>query len=214
MKKILALSVALGALAVAAPAAAQEAGPTSTQSTTFEIEGSTPAKCQINAETTTVSLESDLTNDQGRARGNIGDRIASGLNALGIKAWCTGNSNTVGLGRTALTLEGGTGAPVDGFNTAIIYDLLMTIDGAERLDGGNQEGSEDGLNSEANPQFTHFGPNGAGASVDFTDGFTASEATSSSTAGEAPRSEYSPSNARLIAGDYSGTVTLQITPGL
>ena len=216
MKLLLTTTVAFAALAVSVPALADEVegAPTSTQSTTFTVNGQTPAKCKINADNTLVTLDRDLTNDQGRARANIGDRVAQGLNVLGVRAWCTGANNQVSLGRTSLKLTESDGSPLDGFNRAIIYDLLLTIDGATRNDGGNQEGSEDGLDSAGNPRFGHFGPTGPGALVRFTDGFTSSEATTSSASGSIARSNFPGSNARLIAGSYSGTVTLQIAPSL
>lgn len=220
MKHLLLGTAALASIAMAAPAFAQEANPTGTQTTTFQVNGATPAKCQINAETTSVTLTDDLTNDQGRVRGNIANRIAQGLNAINAHAWCTGNTNSVVLSRS--TLNNGNGQAVDGFNSAIVYDLQMSAPGALRLGGSSlDEGTSDGAGNgpgagvgSAVP-VSHFGPTGQGSKLTFIQepGSSVASVTDGSTTEDA-RDTYTESNARLVAGAYTGTVTLTIAPGL
>jgi hypothetical protein len=217
MKKF-ALILATAAAGYAVPATAETlegAGTSGVQTAVFTVNGATPAKCQINADTTTVALSGDITNDGGFVKSDLGETIANQLNTLGVKAWCTGANNSVSLGRTSLTLDGSSGGvDAGGFNRNVIYDLLMKIDGAVRVDGGDQEGSEDGLDSGANPKFKHFGPSGAGAALTFSDGYTQASATGSADTSSGARSLFPNSSARIVAGSYTGTVTLQITPGL
>ena len=220
MKKLMIATAALAAVLASPAFAVEEGGTTDTQTTTFQINGSTPAKCQINADNTTVTLTDDLTNDQGRVRSNVASRVAAGLNALGVKAWCTGNANSVVLSRS--TLNNADGLAKDGFNRAIVYDVQVDAADAVRSGGGSMsEGTSDGANNgpgigagAGNPVL-HFGPTGGGSSLVFQQepGTTVASVTNGTTTEDA-RVAYTESNARLVAGNYTGTVTLTITPGL
>jgi hypothetical protein len=218
MKFVLITTTAMAALSVSPALAA--GGPTSTQTTVFTVNGSTPAKCKINADNTSVSLTDDLTDDQGRVNANVASKVVAGLNALGVKAWCTGGANSVVLSRS--TLNNGDGSAQDGFNRAIAYDLEMDIADAKRAGGASlNEGTSDGpgngpgAGAGAGQAVSHFGPTGAGSAVAFRQepGTTVAAVTNGS-ATETPRSTYTESDARLVAGNYTGTVTMTITPGL
>lgn len=220
MKKILMAATAVAAIGIAAPAFAQDT--TGPQVTTFNINANNPPKCKLNADNTTVTLANDsISNDGGRARNNIGNKVAQGLNGLGVKAWCTGARNSIVLTRSALAT--GNGDAVDGFNQAVIYDITLDIADANRVDGYRPtEGSSDGPGNgpgvgvgSATP-IGHFGPTGAGSAVHFeNEGSSTSEGVTSDNGGEAARSAYSglENNARLTAGTYTGTVTVTLTPG-
>ncbi|SMF64939.1 hypothetical protein [Allosphingosinicella indica] len=139
MKKIL-LTAAVAVLA--GPAFAQSTqGP---QTQTWDINGDNPPKCQISTNSNSITLPADsISNDQGRARGNLGQRIAAGLNGTNPRAWCTGARNSVVLTRTPLTT--GDGSVNNGFNQAVIYDIAVDVQDAQRVDGFRPiEGSSDG----------------------------------------------------------------------
>lgn len=214
MKKIL-LTAAVAVLA--GPAFAQSTQGVQTE--TWTINGDNPAKCQISTSSNTVDLPADsISNDQGRARGNLGQRIAAGLNGTNPRAWCTGARNSVVLTRTPLTT--GDGAVNNGFNQAVIYDIAVDVQDAERVDGfrpieatSDGPGNGPGVGVGASTPVGNFGPTGAGSRLDFSNetGST-SEATTNGT-GDGDRSNYPGNNARLTAGTYSGQVVLTITPG-
>lgn len=222
MKKILMAAVAATAL-ISTPALADGEN-TTTDTETFNISASTPAKCNLESNEYDVTLaEYDITNDEGRARNNVGNRIAQALNALDIKAWCTGSSNDVVLSRSPLVHSTGGNETTDGFNRAVIYDIAMSITGATRSDGttpleGTSDGAGNGPGAGVGSGLTvsRFGPNGQGANVRFENeaGSTSEAITDGEATSEGARGAYSEDNSRLVAGDYSGTVTVTITPGL
>lgn len=220
MKKFVMTSVALVAIAASAPVFAQDA-PAQNHDVTITVNGSTPAKCNINSDNQTVVLESyDLTNDQGRVRNNVANRVANALTGLNLRAWCTGGNNGVVVSRSALTT--GDGNPLNGFNQAIIYDLDMRIEGAFRDGEAFYEGTSDGTGNGpgagvgAGIVVPAFGPLGQGAKVSFEPegGSTVAAATNGQVGSEAPRSSYQEDTARLVAGTYTGSVTVTLTPGL
>lgn len=213
MKKILLTSVAVAAFACATPAFADDN--TGTQTAAITVEGSTPAKCNIDKEIGDVNLAAyDLSSDNGRAKGNVGDKIANGLNALNMHAWCTGGANVVVLSRSSLQTGSTGGLTTTGFAQNIIYDVVLKVDGLSRenVPNGWIEATEDGTSG---PTVGRFGPTGSGAKLTF-DAFAPSgpsTATSVGGTGALPRSNYTPTDNRLAAGDYAGTITLTLTPG-
>lgn len=207
------LLAAVGTLAFAAPAFADE-GPAQNHDVTITVEGETPAKCNIAAEDTTVQLaDYDLTNDQGRARGNVGNKVAQALTGLNMHAWCTGGSNGIVLSRTSLAHSTGATPTETGFARAVIYDVVVKIDGLTRTDRSDDliEATEDGTTG---PTVGRFGPTGQGAKLTFDTFDAPSTATTEGNNGQLSRTAYAPTNARLVAGDYSGTVTLTLSPGV
>lgn len=214
MKNALILAVVASA-AMAVPAFAQEGG-SNNDSATITVNGSTSAKCNIAGTDTTVQLGSyDLTNDQGRARNNVGSRVANALTALDMHAWCTGGQNRVVLSRTSLqaTSSANGGLTETGFAQNIIYDVVLKIDGLTRTDRTDDliEATEDGTNG---PVVNRFGPTGQGAKLSFATFGTESSATSVGGTATLSRDDYTATNARLVAGNYQGTVTLTLEPGV
>lgn len=211
MKKlILASAIAISTIATPALADGDNTGPDTTNIT---INAENPAKCNVTASATSVALANNQISDSdGFAVSDLGARVSTALNGLTINAWCTGASNTVNLQRTALVRSTTNGAQTgEGFNQAVIYDISMDIADAVRADGTKPiEGSSDGNVGPTN--VGRFGPTGAGSLVTFSQE-APSNATSVGTAGgSGPRSGFTSSPARLAAGNYSGTVTIVVTP--
>lgn len=205
--------VAAATAVIATPAFAQESS--NNHDVAVTVQADTPAKCNIAADDQTVTLANyDLTNSNGQARGNVGTTIGNALTGLNMKAWCTGGANGVVLTRTSLQKDGSSGGLTDsGFAQNIVYDLALKIDGLSRSDRSDDliEATEDGTGG---PTVGRFGPTGAGATLTFVNFGDASTATSVAGAGTLPRASYDTSTARLVAGNYTSTVTLTLTPGL
>lgn len=212
MKKI-AILASMAALTAATPALA-DGDNTGTDTTTITVNAFNPAKCNVTASANTVALASNQISDSdGFAVTDLGTKVAAALNGLTINAWCTGAKNTVNLQRTALVRNTTSGdQTTEGFNQSVIYDINMDIAGAVRADGTTPlEGSSDG--NVGPTDVMRFGATGAGAAVSFSQE-AASNASSVGTAGgSGPRSGFTSSAARLAAGQYSGTVTIIVTPG-
>lgn len=216
LKSVLA-AAAVATVGFAAPAFAQDStGDAST--TVFHINATNPAKCQVNADQTTVTLADDaISNDQGRARANVGQQIARQLNGLNAHAWCTGTRNALVLTRSPLTT--GNGEQNGGFNQAVIYDVAVDIADAMRVDNEKPiEGTSDGAGNgpgagvgSATP-IGHFGPTGQGSKLNFSNEQGSTSEATTNAAPDQSRDQYTSSNARLVAGEYTGTVTLTLTP--
>lgn len=216
MKKILMAATAIAALGVTSPALAQSTqGP---QTQTWIVNGVNPPKCQITSSSNTATLGTDeISDDQGFARSNVGNSVAAALSALDVNAWCTGNSNHVVLTRTPLATGDGeqTTGTGGGFNQAVIYDISVDVPSYPRV-GSATEATEDGPGS--GPVIGRFGPTGNGEALNFSNYPTsdASRAVTSDAPGNAARTSYTAleNSNRLVAGNYSSTVVLTITPGV
>jgi hypothetical protein len=219
MKKFLMAATAIATLATATPALA-DGDNTGTDTEVFTINGTNPAKCNLESNSYSVTLPTNVISDNdGFARTDLSASVANGLNALGVTAWCTGNSNKVNAYRTALSTGSGQRTS-DDFNQAVIYDVTMTIAGATRSDGfGSTEGTSDGQGNGpgsgigAGLSVSRFGPSGTGSAVTFAPELP-SAAVTSITPGTGPRGNYATDANRLVAGTYSGTLTVEITPGV
>lgn len=217
MKKIIMTTTAIAAVAFATPAFAQSTQ--DLQTATFTVSGLNPAKCQINADDVTAELGDDeISNEQGRARNNVGSAVARALNELEVRAWCTGAKNKIVLTRTPLATGDGeqtTGPSGAGFNQAVIYDIAVLVPGYDRTKQGETEATEDG---DGGPEIGRFGPDGRGARLRFSN-YSASansDAVNSDAPGAGSRDSYSGlvDNSRLVAGDYVSTVVLTLNPGV
>lgn len=207
--------------AIATPAFAQESS--NNHDVQITVQGSTPAKCNIAADDSTIILTGyDLTNDQGRVRNNVDQKVANALSGLNLKAWCNGARNGVAVSRSALTT--GNGNAVNGFNQAIVYDLNVLIDGATRDGAAFFDGTSDGpangpgIGSGSGIVVPAFGPTGQGSKISFVPepGTSVAAVSAGQGGAEVTRAAFNGSEnnaARMVAGTYSGTVTLTLTPG-
>ena len=221
MKKFILATAALGAL-IAAPAFADGTN-TGTDIETYTINGQNSAKCNIVTESATYDLPEDSISDSsGFVNAGLANAVATLLNSKNITAWCTGNSNSLVMTRSALT--SGDGQLEAGFSKAAIYDMNVDIADATRAGGGAVlEGSSDGpgngpgIGVGAGEAITRFGPTGAGTQLTFTQegGTTVASLGNGANSSEAARSAYNEvESARLVAGAFTGTVTLTLTPGV
>jgi hypothetical protein len=223
MKRFLLAAASLATLAVAAPAFAVE-GPSNNLSTTITINGTNPPQCNVSATSTTVSVSTNsISTTDGTVNPAVADAVATALNGAGVAAWCTGNTNAVVLSRTALTTNGGT--DINGFAAGVRYDLWMTISDALSTNTGSSlvDGTSDGAGNGPGAgvgsayHVSSFGPTGTGTPVVFSaqDGNGHVSAVSNANpANDGDDSTFTTSSARLVAGAYTGSVTLTLSPGL
>lgn len=221
MKKIVLATSALAALAMAAPAMAATTGP---QVQAFVVNGTVTPRCNITASTSVVTLPVEsIADSNGFADAGLAGKIATALTNLNATAWCTGSNNAVNLTRTPLV--NGFGFPTtNGFQRSVIYDLNVNIAGATRHGAGSgpvAEGTSDGLFNGpgmglgASQPVGAFGPTPAGAAISFTQEPSSNvKAVTTPLAGTLKRSDFTDSPNRLLAGNYTGLVTLLIVPGL
>jgi hypothetical protein len=177
----------------------------------------------VDANSNTVTLTNDMTDDQAFVRPAVAQEIANALNATGTTAFCNGNSNSVVLSRTALrntATDGDQGGP-DSPAQSVIYDLFVDIAGANRSTpggSGETDGTSDGAGNGpgrgvgAGQSVSFFGATPAGAAVTFRQEQPAAAVANDLNGAEAPRSSYTTTANRLFAGNYTGTVTLTISP--
>ena len=222
MRKIILAATAIATLTVASPALA-DGDNLSTDTETYTINAVNPPKCNIVTESQTYNLGANQVSDNdGFASDSLDDAVASLLTSANITAWCTGNANALAMSRSALTT--GDGQTTNGFNQAVVYDIQVNIADLQRAGGGAvDEGTSDGpgngpgVGVGAAVPITRFGPTGAGSLLTFVSepGSTVDGVGNGSNSAEAPRAAYAANDsARLVAGTYTGTVTLTLTPGL
>lgn len=216
MKKFLVAASVLAAV-VSTPAWA-DAPNTGLDTEVFTLNAANPPKCNLEATTYTLTLANNvLSNDEGFARSDVSNSVADALNSAGVNAWCTGARNTLQMYRTpfATTASDEIFAP---FSGAVIYDITLDIADAARTDGfdpteGTSDGKGNGPGVGVGSALTvgRFGPTGLGTPVIF-----ARESDSAATNvnfGDGPRGDFTPSDGRLVAGQYASSVTIELTPG-
>ena len=220
MKKLL---LATAATAMFATPALADGNNRNTDTETFTIRANNPAKCNLEATDYTLRLPGNsLSDNDGFARSTVSQAVADEMNGAGVVAWCTGSSNTLQMYRTAFVLNGasnGGNQADDGFNQALIYDVAIAVAGATRSDGtqpieGTADGQENGPGVGVGGGLTvsRFGPSGTGAIATFT-AESDSNATSLN-AGTDARSAFTENSNRLVAGQYTSTLTIELTPGV
>lgn len=216
MKSINFTALALVAAAgVSAPALAATADTnTGLQSASVVISATNPPKCDLTATKTAITLAGDvLTDADGVPVTDVGAQVAIELNGAGIKAWCTGSRNVVTLTRTALTTDGG--GSVGGFQKGILYDVAVA--NPDNTIGSRATQFEDTTNGPTGGStWTRFGPRTSYA-LAFSNPRAnatslATNAVSSANGATASFTTYT--ETRVIAGDYTSTVTLTIQPGV
>ena len=220
MKKILLATAAIATLGIATPALA-DGDNMSTDTTVFTINANNPAKCNLTAGQTNLTLANNrISDNDGFALATVSQDVATALTNAGVYAWCTGASNTLQMYRTAL-VNGDGAQTTDGFNKSVIYDVTMAVSGATRSDGFSPlEGTSDGqgngigLGLGGGITLSHFGPSGVGSAVTFA-AESNSNASNIGNAGAAgPRTAFPSDPNRLVAGAYTSTLTIELTPGV
>lgn len=217
MKKYLVAAATFVAI-TSAPAFA-DGNNRSTDTEIFTINATNPAKCNLEATTYTLNLDTNaLSNDEGFALATVSSSVANKMNQANVTAWCTGAKNTLQMYRTAFVTDGGVKG-IDGFNRAVVYDVNMNIAGAVRSDGftptegtSDGQGNGPGVGSGAGITVGRFGATGTGAQVVFSAELNSEAVTNGNST--AARGNFTADANRLIAGQYISTLTIELTPGV
>lgn len=196
------------------------------EQTAVVVNASASAQCGVSGGNSAV-LAGDLSDSDGRVNGAASQNdLVAQLNATNTVAWCSGTTgNKVVLTRTALVRNGSTGTPdANGFLTAVLYDVGIDINDANAVNNGYtyDEGTSDGAGS--GPSFGPFGATGLGATVLFVNDtyaangslnsqFKGVDLTGKPTTDDGATNTFTQSTNRLQAGNYTGTLTLTLTPG-
>lgn len=210
MNRMLAAVSALALVAVAAPAFAADNAVT--------INGSVQAKCVVAGGTGAFALTTDLADADGRLNTAFLSQVVAGMNAQGISAWCSGNNNTLVLTRTAL--KTGNGALNNNFAQAVIYDLAVNIADATRGDSVSPlEGTSDGpangpgIGLGGGIPLSNFGGAANSAVTFVAEASQTPSAVVNSAPADGATSAFTSTSNRLVAGTYTGTVTLTLGAG-
>jgi hypothetical protein len=224
MKKIAYIVSAL-ALVSAAPAFA---APTIAVGD-INVSGSVTPQCKITnpTGTPTVSIVGDLADPSGFARTDIGTAVAVALGGANVTAWCSGNTNTVVVSRTAFVKTGGApGGVVDGsgFANGAVYDVAVTIPGGIRsntssdvdVDGTSDgAGNGPGIGTGAGLSVDSFGPTGTGVVLTFANEGSSTSGAITADGADGDTTTFAVNNSnRLSAGSYTSTVTLTLSPAV
>ena len=218
MKKYLFAATMLAA-AVSSPAFA-DGNNRNTDTETFTLRANNPAKCNLEASDYTLRIAGNsISNNDGFALTTVSAAVADAMNTAGVFAWCTGANNTLQMYRTAFITDGGIKGE-DGFNRAVVYDVTMNIDDALRTDGlSPTEGTSDGngngpgIGIGSGLKVGRFGPLGAGSQVDFAAELP-SEAVDNGNSNGDRDDDFNGDPARLVAGQYVSSLTIELTPGV
>jgi hypothetical protein len=219
LNRLLAAAASLVALAIAAPAFAAD----TPDSTDVTINGTIAPACSVTATSNSVTLpDGSIANSDSYVNPGVAAAIANALNGAGVYAWCNGNHNAVVVSRTALVTNGG--VDQNGFASGVRYDLWITIADAfatntnSSLVDGSSDGAGNGPGIGVGTSYyvSAFGQPGPGTQVIFSaEGGTGnvSAVSNPSPSYDGPYGGFTTTNARLLAGTYTGHVTITLTPG-
>ncbi len=183
---------------------------------TISINLFAPPTCGVTAVSPTQTLTVSLIDSDGRVNGAaVQSAIVAALNAAQVSGFCTGANNTLVVTRTPFVL-GTDGGLQNNFARAVLYDVQVTVDNnsasfSDSTADGPTGGSAAGV----------FGPTAAGAPFVFASASGGGALNQpiavvvSNSDDDGPSASFSNRpNARLVAGAYQSTVTIQLTPGL
>jgi hypothetical protein len=201
-------------IAIAAVSAFLFAGAAhATNPQSVNINGTVGKKCGISAQSTSFTLANDLTDDSAKVRAAVTDEIATGLNAANIVGFCNVGNSQVLVERSVLALNGDYSSTqqlgAGGFARFIRYNLDSSI-GGTALDSTSTAGGT----TVAQPFGGHISLSDPNTHIQFQTASSQGAAVASS-AGSSPTAVNwsSLTDRRLLAGSYTGTVTVTLTPG-
>ena len=203
MKRI--ILAATSAIALAATAGAASAAETAQ----ININAEVASKCGIKTSSSLISL-TDITGTDAKVRSDVTADIATKLNEAKVIPFCNKANSTVKVERAVLTLAGGTtGLAAGGYAQAVRYNLDASI-GNVALDTTSVAGAS----TVAQPFGGHTSEGDVNTHIKFVEAVQNGKAV-------ATVGNFSPvatdwganTDRRLIAGSYTGYVTIELTPG-
>lgn len=205
MKRILFAAASVAAFAIAGTASAQS------DSQAVAINGTVAPKCGVSAQSTTVTLGSDLTDADARVRAAVTTEIADALNGARIIAFCNGVNNSVTVERSVLARTGSTGNGLTegGFAQFIRYNLDASINGLA-LDST----STDGASTVAQRFGGHISLSDSNTHVRFQQAASAGAPQPATGGSSATATNWNAvTDRRIAAGAYTGSVNVIVAPG-
>ena len=203
MKRIiLAASTAVVFAATAGAASAAE-------SATVQISGQVASKCGVSATTTQFTLD-ELTGADAKVRTAVTDEIAAKLNSAKIIPFCNKAGSKVEVKRAVLSRSGntGSGTTTGGYAQHVRYNLDASIAGLA-LDSTSVAGAS----TVAQPFGGHTSASDANTHIKFVKAAAQGDAVASSNGSTDVATDWSSlTDRRLIAGTYTGYVTIELTP--
>jgi hypothetical protein len=204
MKRI--ILAATSAIALAATAGAASANETATVNINAEV----ASKCGISATSSLITLD-ELTGADAKVRSNVTEEIATKLSQAKIIPFCNKAGSEVKVERAVLARVGATGnqPTTGGYAQFVRYNLDTSINGLA-LDSTSVAGSS----TVAQPFGGHVSSGDVNTHIKFTKAAADGTAVASSNGSSAVAVNWSSlTDRRLIAGSYTGYVTIELTPG-
>ena len=204
MKRI--ILAATSAIALAATAGAASANET----TTININAEVASKCGISATSSLITLD-ELTGADAKVRSNVTEEIATKLTQAKVIPFCNKGGSQVKVDRAVLARVGanGTGLAAGDYAQFVRYNLDTSINGLA-LDSTSVEGAS----TVAQPFGGHISLSDTNTHIKFAQAASNGVAVASSNGSTAVATNWSSlTDRRLIAGSYTGYVTIELTPG-
>lgn len=203
MKRIiLAASTAIVFAATAGVASAEDTA-------TININALVASKCGITASSSLITLD-ELTGADAKVRSNVTEEIATKLNQAKVIPFCNKGGSQVKVERAVLAVANpnGTSTTTGGFAQFVRYNLDTSINGVA-LDTTSVAGPS----TVAQPFGGHTSAGDANTHIKFVKAAVDGTAVASSNGSSAVATNWSSlTDRRLIAGTYSGYVTVELTP--
>ncbi len=197
--------LAASAVAMFAVAGSAQAATTAN----IAINAQVDSKCGISSTASSITL-GDLTDSNALVRDGVTEEIAQKLNAANVIAFCNNGGSKVEVKRAVLAPANTTGNGLAGdFAQYIRYNLDTSINGLA-LDST----SVSGPSTVAQRFGGHYSASEAATHVVFTKAASAGAAVAATGDGDRTSTNWNgTTDRRMVAGNYSGYVSIELTPG-
>lgn len=195
--------------ASAAAVFAVAAGSAHAADTSININAQVDSKCGISSQTSSITL-GDLTDANAKVRSNVTEEIAQKLTDARVVAFCNNGGSNVKVERAVLALDGarGNGLTDGDFAQFIRYNLDTSLNGLA-LDSTSTPGGS----NVARRFGGHDSLSSAATRVQFVKASSQGAAVASSNGANRTATNWSDlTDRRLAAGNYSGYVSIELTP--
>ena len=195
--------------ASAAAVFAVAAGSANAADTRIDINAQVDSKCGISSQASSITL-GDLTDANAKVRSTVTEEIAQKLTDTRVVAFCNNGGSNVRVARAVLALDGasGTGLAQGDFAQFIRYNLDTSINGLALDSTSTDEGS-----TVAQRFGGHDSLSSAATRVQFVKAASQGAAVASSNGSSRTATNWSSlTDRRLAAGNYSGYVSIELTP--
>ncbi|TCM20663.1 hypothetical protein EDF56_102326 [Novosphingobium sp. PhB165] len=177
--------------------------------TSIDIKAEVDSKCGISSQASSITI-GDLTDANAKVRSTVTDEIAQKLTDANVVAFCNNGGSNVKVSRAVLALDGATGNGLaqGDFAQYIRYNLDTSINGlaldSTSTDAGSTVAQRFGGHDSLSAVETH---------VKFTKAVSDGTAVASSNGANRTATNWSSlTDRRMAAGNYTGYVSIELTP--